>query len=248
MRFAVVMPAFNESEGISVFVRELLEYFEDQSAQIHVVDDASSDQTLLVVERLTSEGLPVRIVRNEQNLGHGPSTLRALRCGLEAGASTIVAVDGDGQFLGEDVARVAMLAEQSGVDVVEGVRVGRNDPGYRRIVSLATRILVRRASGSAPRDANTPLRAYPRARLEELLSEMPEKAMTPNLLISASVRRKAWNVLETEVTSLRRRGASDVGTSWGGTRTQVPSRRFLSFCWRSLQQWRAHRRGPARNS
>lgn len=244
MRFAVVMPAFNEAEGIAEFVQEILDAFVVGSVAVVVVDDASRDQTAAEVERLASQGLPVIPMRNQENLGHGPTTIRALRSGLGTGADIIVAVDGDGQFSGVDVARIASLAGEAETDVVEGVRVGRGDPLYRRIVSSATRILVRRACGSAPRDANTPLRAYPRERLHAILDGLPEDAMTPNLLISASVRRQAWSIRELEVASLERRGTSRVGTTWGGTRVQIPSRRFLTFCWKSLQQWRTFQSQP----
>lgn len=247
MNFVVVMPAYNEAEGIAGFIREVLAAFDDSEASVIVVDDASSDGTEAVLASLREEGLPVTAIRNERNFGHGPSTIRALASGLMTGQDVVVAVDGDGQFRGPDIARVASLVRTSGADVVEGTRVGRGDPLYRRAVSGVTRILVRNACGQSPRDANTPLRAYRRQRLEQLLDAIPEDAMTPNLLISASVRQKGWQIIETEVASLQRRGASGVGTTWGASRYQLPSRRFLLFCGRALAQWgRFRREGPER--
>ncbi len=234
----VVMPAYNEAEGIAGFVREILAAFNRSEVDIIVVDDASSDDTAAALLELRKQGLPVDVLRNERNLGHGPSTIRGLAAGLRAGHEIVVAVDGDGQFLGADIARVASLARASSADVVEGSRVGRNEPCYRRAVSSVTRMLVRGTCGQSPRDANTPLRAYQRHRLEQLLVSVPEDAMTPNLLISASVRRNGWQILETEVASLPRRGASSVGTTWGQSRIQLPTRRFLLFCGRAFIQWR----------
>jgi dolichol-phosphate mannosyltransferase len=235
---AVVMPAFNEAEGISEFVLEIIDAFETSDVTVIVIDDASADRTTTVIEQLTAQGVPVTVRKNERNLGHGPSTLRALRAGLGTAADIVVAVDGDGQFLGKDVAQIAMLARTNSWDIVEGVRTGREDPFYRRMVSRVTRTLVRRACGSAPRDANTPLRAYPRHRLQALVDALPEDAMTPNLLISASVRRNNWGVAEVDVASLRRRGASSVGSTWGASRIKFPSRRFIVFCWDAFNQWR----------
>lgn len=237
MSVAVVMPAFNESEGIREFVLEIIDAFEKDLVSIVVVDDASEDETVEVLQDLAREGAPVVVRCNLRNVGHGPSTLLALKAGLETGVSTIVAVDGDGQFLGRDVARLANLLELHQPDVIEGVRTGRQDPIYRRLVSRVTQGLVWRACGSAPCDANTPLRAYSRRRLEFLLDELPEDAMTPNLLISVQARRSAWNVMEVEVASLERRGASSVGTTWGANRLTLPSLRFITFCWNAFAQW-----------
>lgn len=238
MSFVVVMPAYNEAEGIAGFVQEIFAAFGPAEVSCVIIDDASSDATSAALTKLQEQELSVTVLRNERNIGHGPSTIRALAAGLRTEHDVVVAVDGDGQFHGPDIVRVASLAQASGADVVEGARVGRGDPLYRRAVSSATRVLVRSACGRPPLDANTPLRAYQRHRLEELLDRVPETAMTPNLLISASVRRNNWQIIETEVASLQRRGSSSVGTTWGTSRIQLPSKRFLMFCGRAFAQWR----------
>lgn len=238
MNVAVVMPAFNEEEGIVEFVREILEAFAGHEVGVVIVDDFSTDQTAASVEDAARQGLPVTVLRNAANMGHGPSTLRALGAGIEEEADIVVAVDGDGQFLGSDVARVAFALDTSGSDLVEGVRTGRDDPSYRRFVSALTRVLVRSASGVTPLDANTPLRAYRRSRLIELLETIPSDAMTPNLLTSAIARRHGWKLLEIPVSSLARRGSTSVGTTWGSSMAALPSKRFVRFCWKAQKQWR----------
>lgn len=238
MNVAVVMPAFNEEEGIVEFMREILEAFAGHEARVVVVDDSSTDRTAALVEDAAQQGFPATVLRNVQNMGHGPSTLRALAAGVAAEADIIIAVDGDGQFHGSDIAQIAVALDTSGSDLVEGVRTGRNDPGYRRVVSALTRILVRSACGVAPRDANTPLRAYRRSRLIELLEMIPSDAMTPNLLTSAIARRDSWHLLEIPVSSLARRGSSTVGSTWGASMAALPSKHFVRFCWKSLKQWR----------
>lgn len=237
-RFVVVMPAYNEAEGMAEFLEEIVAAFAAGEVSVVVVDDASRDGTRAVVERLQAGGFPVQAFVNEVNLGHGPTTIRALTAGVESDAEVIVAVDGDGQFTGEGIAMVAQSLLVDHVDVVEGVRNGRSDPPYRTAVSAATRQLVKSATGVRPRDANTPLRAYRRERLSEVLLALPKDAMTPNLLISARTRRDNWVVREVDVASLQRRGASGVGTTWGPSLALLPSRRFLRFCWNALLQWR----------
>lgn len=243
--YAVVMPAFNEAEGISSFLEEIVDAFGSDPVSLHVVDDRSTDSTVRVVTELAGQGLPVRVESNARNLGHGPSTVAALRQGLASAADVVVAVDGDGQFLGADIASLARSVDPGWPGVLEGCRVARTDPGYRRLVSAGTRALVASVAGARPRDANTPLRVYPRPVLERLLEQLPEAPVVPNLMISALVRRGGLEVRQVEVRSLPRRGTSAVGTAWGGLGRFLPSRRFLRFCRRALSDWRSFRASQA---
>ncbi len=237
------MPAFNEAEGIAEFLEEIVQSFPRGQVQIVVVDDASTDGTSAAVTRAADRGLPARAVVNELNFGHGRSTLRALQYGLREGADVIVSVDGDGQFLGEDIAAVAELARRS-TTAVEGCRFNRSDPWFRGLVSAVTRVLVRTASGSSPVDANTPLRAYPAPLLQSLIDRLPDNLVTPNLIISAMIRREGVDVIEIPVRSLPRRGTEISGSTWGQRVSVLPSLRFITFCWRAFVQW-AQLRGGA---
>lgn len=102
----MVMPAWNEAEGITSFLRELNTALVGCSPRFIVVDDCSTDGTAEVVRSLAAERIEVQAHEQPHNAGHGPSTLRALRLGLESGSAIIVATDGDGQFVGSDVRRV----------------------------------------------------------------------------------------------------------------------------------------------
>jgi glycosyltransferase involved in cell wall biosynthesis len=237
MTLSVVMPAWNEAEGIAGFIHELNEALEQWQPSFIVVDDFSTDDTADAVRRLASQGIPATVVTNPSNRGHGPSTLTALQLGLKGFPSAIVALDGDGQFRGVDVATVVASLLAGTADVVEGVRRNRNDPLYRRLVSAGTRFLVWTRAGRVPADANTPLRAYRPSVLAGLLQSVPVSAVTPNLIISALCRRNGLVILEIPVASLPRRGASSVGTTWGNRRKALPSKRFLTFCARAVREW-----------
>lgn len=231
------MPAWNEAEGIGVFIRELNESLLLWTPRFVVVDDCSTDGTAQVVRELATRGIDICVISNAENRGHGPSTLRALRLGQESGSQVIVAVDGDGQFRGADVADVVQVLLLGGVDIVEGVRRDREDPAFRRIVSAATRFLVWTRVRRWPADANTPLRAYTRKVLGNFLERVPADAVTPNLLFSAMSRVDGLTVIEVPVTSLPRRGVSEVGNTWGTRRKSLPSRKFLAFCSKAALEW-----------
>lgn len=239
MRVVVVMPAYNEAEGIAEFLQELNGSLRPWNPGFVVVDDASHDGTGASAGAAADSTpmLDVIVRSNPVNRGHGPSTLTALRLGLDSGADVVVAIDGDGQFIGSDVAAVLETLLGGEFEVAEGVRTARGDALYRKGTSLATRLLVWARSGSWPRDANTPLRAYRPAALETLLKQVPQEAMTPNLIISALCRRNRMRIAQVPVVSRPRRGSTAHGSTWGSRRVSLPSRRFMAFCVKAGRQW-----------
>jgi glycosyltransferase involved in cell wall biosynthesis len=231
------MPAWNEAEGIRGFLTELNDALAGLDPQFVVIDDASRDDTARAAAASAEDGVNVRVATNEVNLGHGPSTMRALRAGLDSGCDVVVAIDGDGQFTGADVRRVVETLVAGSADVVEGVRTQRNEAAYRQLTSAATRGLVWTRARVLPGDANTPLRAYRPAALQRLVERVPETAMTPNLIMSALTRRWGVALVEVPVASRPRRGASAQGTTWAAKRASLPSRRFVTFCVKATGEW-----------
>ena len=237
MRITVVMPAYEESRGIESFVTEINQSLSEWKLAFVVIDDCSGDNTGEIAMSLNNNNIEVTVVRNQINLGHGPSTIKALQHGIQSGAEIIVAVDGDGQFLGEDIKQAINVLLQNSLEVVEGARIFRADPLYRKMISFVTRELVARKSGIRPRDANTPLRVYQLGALRDILSEIPVDSLTPNLLISVLVRNTSRSFSELPVRSIPRRGPNSTGITWGKTPRQMPSLRFIRFCLRAGRQW-----------
>ena len=230
MAISVVMPAYNEDSGIAELIGELNEHLRKWQPTFFIVDDCSKDQTVVVATALAEQGIAIKVVPNEVNYGHGPSTVKALQLGLTNEPELVVAIDGDGQFFGSDVAKVVQLLLESNCDLAEGVRTQRGDPIYRQFVSLATRLLIFLRSRRFPRDANTPLRVYRPTALRRHLDTLSPNTMIPNLVVSANSRRWKMNVLEIEVRSIPRRGLDQTSITWGKSRRQLPTRRFLKFC------------------
>ena len=237
-RLVVVMPAWNEAKGLPGFINELSDELRDWLPMFWIVDDFSSDGTSEVLQSLSQSGLRVQWFTNMSNLGHGPSTVTALNLGVRSGAEFVLAVDGDGQFIGQDIRRVIEILESTMVDVVEGVRTSRNDPAYRRFVSLCTRLLVASRVHMFPADANTPLRAYRASTLARILGVLPADSATPNLIISALSRR--WSdvmIHEEPVRSISRRGGTTQSVTWGKSLKRLPSKRFVFFLFRATLDW-----------
>ncbi len=236
-RVVVVMPCFKEADGIEEFLREVSKSFAVYDTTLLIVDDNSPDSTVEVIEHLARELGRIVVLRQGINRGHGPSTLIALKSGLDLAPEVIVATDGDGQISGQDLRRLcdAVLFGKSSYG--EGVRISREDPWFRRTVSAVTRSLLLIRTGKIVRDANTPFRAYRTDQLRQLLNQLPPETAIPNLVISTHVRRWSWQVEEVQVESLKRRGNSEAGSTWDQKNPLLPSSHFLRFCVRATKEW-----------
>lgn len=250
---AIAIPAHDEAEAIGEFISEIDDALATvaEAVTFVVVDDASNDDTSEAVERVRSSLRgQVVLVRNETNLGHGPTVLEAYRRSLETGADLVLQVDGDGQFLGSDLRRIAVLLED-GADAVCGVRRFRFDPWFRMLMTRAVRLYVSLGFGLPTRDANCPLRGFRSGVLDDLLRWVPEGALVPNLYLTILAARRGVTVVEVDVHHRVRRGTSAVGTMFrGASRRGVPMR-LIKFSGRALVESTGfHRhlnsgRGPA---
>lgn len=225
---AVVMPAYNEVEGIRGFLDEIRSHvapFCDRLSFI-VADDRSTDGTPDSLAGIAD----VEVSVQAENRGHGPTALAAYRAGLAASPTVIVHVDGDGQFLGEDFPRLLRAWHDENADVVHGVRGGRTDPWFRRVLTGAVGALIALQAGRRIPDVNTPLRAYRPEALRALVDAVPEEATVPHVHFSLAEARGGFVVRYISVRSIPRRGESASGTMWGRvSRISLPPARLRSF-------------------
>lgn len=238
-RAAVAIPAFNESEGIGDFLLEIDEALASVDEVVLVVaDDCSTDGTLSVLESARSKlRAELVVLEGERNRGHGPTLLAAYRGALETGAEYVVAVDGDGQFLGSDVRRVLVLLDDGGEGVC-GVRRFRYDPWFRMLMTRVLRVYVALYFGVPTRDANCPLRGYRAELLDTLLRWIPDDSLVPNLNLAVLAARRGATLVEVDVSHRVRRGATATGTMFAGATSARTMGRLVAFSWRALQESR----------
>lgn len=229
-QLAIVMPVYNESEGISEFINEISSEFSGISLSLHVVNDCSTDETLSVLNEIGKNIPYLNVLTNKVNSGHGPTTLRALREGLSSNAQVIMAVDGDGQFIAQEMREFYEAFLISSRLYGEGLREYRQDPWYRKSISFITRMIVTLKSGKYSKDANTPCRIYKKEFLESALQRISSSSLTPNIQMSIFARRSDLEIHTFRLTNIARRGSVEVGTSWGKNTKFLPSKRLVIFC------------------
>jgi glycosyltransferase involved in cell wall biosynthesis len=102
MKVVVYLPALNEAETIGAVLDGIPTRLPGiESVRTIVVDDGSTDGTGAIAQRHGAA-----VVRHRENLGTGRTFVSGVSAALRAGADIIVSMDADGQFRGEDIARL----------------------------------------------------------------------------------------------------------------------------------------------
>lgn len=232
---AVVMPAYNEAEGIGGFIDEIRTAVAPLAERVTfvVADDRSTDGTAAALSGIDD----IDVQTQPANRGHGPTALAAYRGGLALSPDAIVHVDGDGQFLGSEIASAVRALGRTGADVVHGVRHSRTDAWYRRLLTAGVRLLTAVIVGRGVPDVNTPLRAYRPEALQILVNAVPSDALVPHVHFSFAEVRAGFAVRYLSVRSIPRRGASSTGTMWGKVaRPSLPPKKLVLFALSALRE------------
>jgi hypothetical protein len=124
VKATILLPAYNEEEALPQVLAELQDVL-DESSEILVVDDGSSDRTSEV-----ASGFRCRVVRHDTNYGKGA----AVQTGVAyARGESIVIMDADATYPSSAVPRIVELLQTH--DLVRCVRERGKDemPGVNRL-------------------------------------------------------------------------------------------------------------------
>jgi glycosyltransferase involved in cell wall biosynthesis len=157
--------------------------------ELLVIDDGSSDDTAEVARRFGVH----HIVRHRRNRGLAAAFRSGVEKALAAGADIIVNTDADGQYVGEDVAKLVAPILEGKADLVVGDRgVGANahfSPLKRGLQRLGSTVVQRLAGTDIP-DAVSGFRAMSREAAQRI-NITTEFSYTTDMLIQAGRKRLA---------------------------------------------------------
>ena len=111
----LIVLAFNEEQGIQKTIENLIDDFDE----IIVVNDKSTDNTLSILQNLSSEFQNIKIISNKKNMGPGKSMEIGMTAVLETPFSFVVKVDGDNQFDTNDIKNLLDLAAKNKSDFIK---------------------------------------------------------------------------------------------------------------------------------
>ena len=91
---SIVLPAFNEQDNISYFLKVLLKNLKKIDYEIIIVNDFSSDNTLKIAKTFSKKNKKIKIINNKKNLGFGGSFKEGVKFSKK---ENIIVLPGDGE-------------------------------------------------------------------------------------------------------------------------------------------------------
>ena len=146
LRYCVILPAYNEGRHLASVASRI----PDWVSGILIVDDASTDDTAAVAERLTDPR--VHVYRHDENRGVGGAMVTGFRAAMEAGFDVAIKMDSDGQMDAGELPTLVRPIELGMAEYVKGNRFRRTGrpasmPRRRWFGNVVMSFLTKVASG-----------------------------------------------------------------------------------------------------
>lgn len=160
---SIVVPAYNEEEGIEHFISEMKKRVKlSEDYELIIVNDGSADKTKQLIEKHLKNYPSLRIVNHPKNMGLGA----AIRTGIaSAKGRAIVELDSDLTQPPEMINDLVKTLDSTSADVVYASRYVtgggmRNVPGWRVALSVCANTFFRTIYWLHVKDPTAGFRAY----------------------------------------------------------------------------------------
>lgn len=177
----VIVPAYNEEDGIRVVLDRIFRVIGD-AYEVIVVDDGSTDRTAEMASRF-----PCRVIRHDQNMGKG----EALKTGIRAARGrNVIWIDADDTYPAEVIPEIAGALVDSYDLVYTSRRWGRvRIPAFNRIGNTLFRWAIRGLYGFKPYDPCSGLCGVRRTHLQRMRLRAQEFSIEPEIAMKAGRMR-----------------------------------------------------------
>ena len=193
----VCIPAYNEENTIADIVKRSFEFAD----KVIVCDDGSSDSTS---KRAENSGAIV--IRHEKNFGKGTTLKSLFDYVKKLDFDVVITIDGDGQFLPEEIEKLAGPILKKEFDMVVGNRFANSDemPRYRKTGNKIFDKITKLASNLPVEDSQSGFRAYSSKAIESITTYSSGFGIDSEILIDAV--KKNLKITEQPVTVLYNTG------------------------------------------
>jgi len=217
-KLSVVIPAYNEQEGIADIVERVLAVkpalasADVPEMELIVVDDGSRDRTAEIVASYPD----VRLIRHATNQGYGA----ALKTGFHNAQGDLLAfLDADGTYPPEFFPQLCAAAIEQQADLVIGSRMAGEDsemPLTRRVGNFFFANLISLISNQRISDSASGMRVLRREALSTLYPLPDGLNFTP--VMSTRALHEGLKMIEVPITYSERAGRSKLSVVRDGTR------------------------------
>ena len=191
MSILVCIPAFNEGKVIDKVIKDCLKF----SNEVVVCDDGSMDNTYEVADSAGAD-----VIRHEKNIGKGESLRSLFKFARHSNHDIIVTIDGDGQFIPEEIPKLVKSIKENKSDIVIGYRFDDTTeiPNYRRFGNKMLDKMTNMVEEISVRDTQSGFRAYSRKVIDDIDFKMKGFGADAEILIDAA--KKGYRLSEEKIT------------------------------------------------
>jgi glycosyltransferase involved in cell wall biosynthesis len=193
----VCIPAFNAEQAISDVVKRCLKY----SDKVIVCDDGSTD---LTAQKAQQAGATV--LTHSKNKGKGAALQTLFKHCKELSFDVMVTIDGDAQFLPEEIPKMIQPILEKSSDVVIGYRFDDKTemPSYRRFGNKFFDKMTKLAADLPFRDTQSGFRAYSKKAIDLIHFSTDGFGADSEILIDAA--KKNLKISEEKITVIYNTG------------------------------------------
>jgi len=197
MKILACIPAFNEENIIGDVVKKTLSYVD----KVIVCDDGSVDNTFNEAKISGAE-----VIHHSKNLGKGAALKSLFNYARNSNFDVIVTIDGDGQFLAEEITKLVKSIVEKKSDIVIGYRFDDKTemPSYRKVGNKILDKITSLASDLPFRDTQSGFRAYSKKAIDLITFQTNGFGADSEILINIS--KKGLRISEQKVTVLYETG------------------------------------------
>lgn len=152
--------------------------------EIILVDDGSNELTKKMLEELVPKFDKIKLITHHKNRGYGG----ALKSGIySAKYDYIFYTDGDAQYNPQEIELlVDKLSDE--IDIVNGYKIERNDPLYRKIMGKIYVMITRMMFGFKIRDVDCDFRLMRRRLFDDLKLEFSSGVICVEMISRLTMR------------------------------------------------------------
>ncbi|MGI0057549.1 MAG: glycosyltransferase family 2 protein [Nitrosarchaeum sp.] len=173
------IPAYNEERMISDIIHRAKKFVD----KVIVCDDGSSDNTVQNAKQAGAE-----VIQHQKNCGKGAAMKSLFKYAKQIDADITVTLDGDGQFLPEEIPKLIAPVIEKKSDIVIGFRFDDKTemPSYRRIGNKLLDKVTNIAVDLPVRDSQSGFRAYSKKAVDMINFSTDGFGADSEILINAA--------------------------------------------------------------